>query len=174
MSLFKVVPMVLNFGSGEGKVATVEGLENTKTGEQRIRVTSERGESLVYDIKRCETGPDPDGLREVRVHVEFAAHVGMGSIHGTSFWPESAFLRDRKSEPEPAKKERATCPPPEDPTKTPCYLESVAYLAGCIKAGKLPSKTDPNYPEVCPMCALWQLLNPEGFKDSLSAALKKK
>lgn len=170
MSLFKVVPMVLNFGSGEGKVATVEGLENTKTGEQRIRVTSERGEALVYDVKRVETGPDPDGERDSRVHVEFSKHCG----RGTNFWPESEFLRDRKEpKAEPAKKEREICPPPEDPTKTPCYLESVAYVAGCVKARKLPSKADAGYPEICPMCAMFQLLAPETFGESVKAALKK-
>ncbi len=173
MSLYKVVPMTLTFGFGIGNVVSVEGLDNANTGEKRIRVTSERGESLVFDVKRYEVGPDPDLLRaEGRVHVEFLEHNG----RGTALWPESEYLRDRKAEPKsaPAKKERAICPPPENPTKTPCYLESVEYLAGCIKAGKLPSKADPNYPEVCQMCALWQLLNPEGLKDSLSAALKKK
>lgn len=152
----KLVPNELAFDGKLAKVARVDGATNDATGEKQIRVHSERGDVRVFDVKDFTVGKDSAG--EDRVFVELPAFSRTGNEWEFAVWPEE------KADENPLLHFEDY----DDPTKTPCFIRTVEAAAKYVRSGKT-SKADAqemsrSIEPPCPVCMLFQVLNPEALK----------
>lgn len=166
----RIVPMLLSFdGLRYSKVASVEGEINDKTGERRIRVNSEIREARVYPVRDFIVGPDPDGKEEQgRVYVELHDdYSGPADLWARAEWP--------KEEEKPGDLDHFL--KYDDPTKTPCFIRTVEAVAKYVRAGRLSKEDAKEVAETterpCPVCMLFQLVNPETLKNAVEERVKK-
>ena len=165
----RIVPMVLAFdGLRTTPVASVEGETNDKTGERRIRVNSEIGEARVYPVRDFVVGPDPDGKEKGRVYVELSdGYSGPADLWQRAEWP--------KEEEKPGDLDHVLTY--DDPTKPPCFIRTVEAVAKYVRAGRLSKEDAKEVAETterpCPVCMLFQLVNPETLKNAVEERVKK-